>query len=190
MVGKINEVLTFIQNQNKLDKDSNTRNTLGGDITLQTLEYKVRQLVQTPLNTEYGPVRMADLGIQFNRSGLLDFQGEKFEKALTKNFGAVSQFFVGLEDGGDGFANQLDISVKQMTRQEGVVQTRVDGIKRRIRDIDQQIEMKERQVARTEQQLKTKFANLEGSIAKLKAQQASVAGVLGGGGGVLPGLGG
>lgn len=189
MVEKINQTLSFIQEQNKLDKDSDTRSTLGGDITLQTLEYKIRQLVITPLPTEYGNVRIADMGIQFNRSGLLDFNGDKFEKALNENFGAIAQFFVGMEDAGDGFANRLDQTVRAMTRQEGVVQTRVEGIKRRIRDIDRQIENKERQIATTEKSLKDKFAKLEGTIAKLKAQQASVAGALGGGGGLLPGLG-
>ncbi|MGZ3711974.1 MAG: flagellar filament capping protein FliD [Bdellovibrionota bacterium] len=189
VVAKINDVLAFIQGQNKLDKDSNTRTSLGGDITLQTLEYKVRQLVQTPIQTEFGGVRIADLGIQFTRAGMLEFSGEKFEKALTKNFDAVSQFFVGAEDNGNGFASQLDAAVKSMTQDNGVVQSRLDGIKRRIRDYDQQIETKERQVARTEQALKDKFSALEGTIAKLKGQQASVAGTLGGGGGGLPGLG-
>lgn len=188
MVQTLNEVLSFIQKQNTLDKDSNTINTLGGDITLQTLEYKIRQLVLTPLDTEYGGVRMADLGVQFNRNGLLEFNGDKFEKALNESFGAVSQFFVGLEDGGDGFASQLETSVRTMTRQEGVVQTRADGIKRRIRDIDRQIEMKERQIANTERTLKEKFSKLEGTIAKLKSQQAYVQSTLGGSS-VLPGLG-
>ncbi len=188
MVQKLNEVLGFIQNQNKLDEKSDTRNTLGGDVTLQTLEFKVRQLVQTPLGTEYGPIRMADMGVMFNRAGLLDFNGDKFEALLNKNFGAVSQFFVGLEDGGDGFANQLSNTAQSMTRQEGVVQSRVDGIQRRIRDIDRQIENKERQIATTERALKEKFAKLESTMAKLKSQQASVQGALGGGS-ILPGLG-
>lgn len=188
MVQKLNETLSFIQGQNKLDKDSNTKNSLGGDITLQTLEYKIRQLVTTPLETEFGNVRLADMGIQFNRSGLLDFNGDKFEKNLNENFNAVAQFFVGLEDAGDGFANRLDGTVRSMTRDEGVVHSRLEGIKRRIRDIDQQIEMKERQIANTERALKDKFSKLEGTIAKLKAQQASVQGALGGGS-LLPGLG-
>ncbi len=190
MAQKINEVLSFIQNQNKLDKDSNTRNTLGGDITLQTLEYKVRQMIITPLATEYGPIRMADLGVQFNRNGLLDVNGDKLEKVLNENFGAVSQFFVGLDDGGDGFANRLEVMARSMTRQDGVMHSRLDGIKRRIRDIDNQIENKERQIASTERNLKDKFSKLEGTIAKLKAQQASVAGAVGGGGGLLSSLGG
>ncbi len=189
LVQKLNEVLSFVQSQNKLDKDSNTRNTLGGDVTLQTLEYKVRQLVTTPIDTEFGGVRIADLGVQFNRGGLLDLNGDKLEKIMNENFNAVSQFFVGIEDGGEGFANQLNTTVKSMTKEEGVVRSRVDGIKRRIQDIDRQIETKERQIEKTEQNLKEKFAKLEGTIAGLKAQQASVAGTLGGGGGALPGIG-
>ncbi len=188
MVQKLNEVLGFIQNQNTLDKDSNTANTLGGDITLQTLEYKIRQLVQTPMATEYGNIRMADMGIVFNRNGLLEFNGDKLERLLNENFGAVSQFFVGVEDGGDGFANQISNTAQSMTRQEGVVQSRVEGIQRRIRDIDRQIENKERQIATTERALKEKFAKLESTMAKLKSQQASMQNALGGSS-ILPGLG-
>jgi flagellar hook-associated protein 2 len=122
--------------------------------------------------------------VQFTRAGLLELNGDKLEKAMSQNFEAVSQFFVGTEDGGNGFASQLDVAVKSMTKDEGVVRSRVDGIKRRIKDIDSQIETKERQIEKIEQNLKEKFAKLEGTIANMKAQQASVAG-LGGGGGLL-----
>jgi flagellar hook-associated protein 2 len=190
IVGKINEVLSFIQSQNKLDKDSNTTNTLGGDITLQTLEYKIRTMVQTPLETSEGPVRLGELGVQFNRNGLLDFNGDKLDKVLAKNSSAVAEFFAGNEDGSEpGFSNRIADTVKALTQENGIVRSRVDGIKRRIKDIDQQIETKEQQLARQEENLKDKFSKLEGTIANLKAQQASVAGTLGGGGGALPGLG-
>lgn len=182
MVNKINEVLGFIQKQNQLDEKSDTRRTLGGDITLQTLEYKIRTFVTTPLMTEYGPVKAADLGVQFNREGTLNFSPDKFERMLSQNFGAVSQFFVGMEDAGDGFANQLDRTVRNMTRQEGVVASRLDGLKRRISDIDRQIEQKERSVARSEQALKDKFSKLEGTIANMKAQQSQMQQALGGAG--------
>lgn len=181
LVKTLNEVLGFIQGQNKLDKDSDTKSTLGGDITLQTLEYKVRTLVQSPIETEFGNIKMSDLGIVFNRSGLLDFKSEKLEKIISENFPAVSQFFVGMEDAGDGFASRLDKSVRSLTQQEGVVQSRVEGIQRRIRDLDRQIENKERQVTNTEKALKERFSKLESTMAKLKAQQASVQGTLGGG---------
>jgi len=188
VVQKLNEVLQFVQNQNKIDKDTNTRVTLGGDITLQTLEYKIRQLVITPIQTEYGGVRFADLGVQFNRQGLLDFKQEKLDHILAANFDAVSQYFVGMEDGGDGFARRLDEACRTMTRDSGVVNSRVEGIKARIKDIDQQIERKERHIEKTAEILKNKFAQLESNMAKLRGQQNQVAAALGGGNSVLPGM--
>lgn len=182
MVGKLNEVLGFIQKQNKLDDKSDTRRTLGGDITLQTLEYKIRNLVQTPMATEFGRVRMQDLGVQFTRDGTLEFKADKFERKLNENFDAVAQFFVGATDAGDGFANQLDASVRALTRPQGVVSSRIEGLRHRIDDIDNQIDRKERQITRTEQALKDKFSKLEGTIGKMKAQQGQVQQALGGGG--------
>lgn len=182
MVGKLNEVLGFIQKQNKLDEKSDTKRTLGGDITLQTLEYKVRTLVQTPMATEFGNIRMQDLGVQFTRDGTLEFKGDKFERKLNENFDGVAQFFVGLTDAGDGFASQLENSVRALTRPMGVVASRIDGIKHRIDDINDQIDRKERAVARSEQALKDKFSALEGTMAKMKAQQGQMQQALGGGG--------
>ena len=188
VIDKINQVLGFIQQQNNLDKDSNTTNTLGGDITLQMLEYKIRQMVITPLPTEGGYVRLSDVGISFNRGGTLQLQEEKLDKALNTNFEAVAQFFTGIEDDGKGFSGQLKDVVASLTRSNGAVQSRVDGIKNRIRDIDRQIEMKQRQVEQAANNIKEKFAKLESTMANLRSQQAQAA-ALGGGGGLLPGLG-
>lgn len=182
VVQNINEVLSFIQDQNKLDKDSNTRDTLGGDVTLQTLEYKVRNLVMTPLPTQFGHIRLGDMGIQFNKTGLLSIDDGKLDRILNENFDAVAQYFTGIDDDGTGFSAKLGDTIKHMTQAQGVVASRSEGIKRRIKDIDRQIETKERQVANTERTLKEKFSKLEATIAKLKGQQASASATLGGGG--------
>ncbi len=184
MVDKINETLKFVQDQNKLDKDSNTRNSLGGDVTIQNLEFKIRSLITAPRETEFGGFRLADLGITFNRTGLLDIKEEKMEKAVSDNFNMVSQFFTGIEDDGTGFATELKDTITGITQSNGLIQSRVDGIKNRIKDIDHQIEMKERQITTTEQNLKEKFAKLEGTIAQMKSQGAALQS-LGGGGGLL-----
>ena len=182
VVKNINEVLSFIQDQNKLDKDSNTINTLGGDVTLQTLEYRMRGLIQNPLPTEIGSMRLADMGIRFAKTGLLVIEDGKLDAALNQNFDAVAQFFTGINDDDTGFSSQLSETIRGMTQANGVVASRSDGIKRRIRDIDRQIETKERQVANTERTLKEKFSKLESTIAKLKGQQAATGATLGGGG--------
>lgn len=189
LVEKMNQVLRFAQDQNKLDKDSNTKNTMGGDITLQTMEYKLRNLVLNPQYTEFGALRMSDLGVTFQRDGLLKVDEGKLDSALNKNFQMVAQFFTGAEDDGTGFTSNLKLAVSQLTQQNGVVHSRAEGIKRRIQEIDKQIENKERVLARSEQNIKDKFARLESSMAALKGQQNYVQSALGGGG-LLPNLGG
>lgn len=188
LVEKVNAVLGFIQQQNKLDKDSDTKNTLGGDITLQNLEYKIRNLILTPRETEYGNVRLGDLGITFTRDGLLQIDEKKLGATLNGNFEGVAQFFTGITDTNDGFIGSLQATMSSLTKMNGMVFTRSDGIKKRIQDIDRQIENKERQVARSEQDLKAKFAKLESTMGELKAKQASVQSTLGGAS-LLPGLG-
>ena len=58
LVQKINEVLSFVINQNKLDADSDTSRTLGGDSTIQSLESRFRTIVLAPVMTEFGISRL------------------------------------------------------------------------------------------------------------------------------------
>ena len=51
LVVTINEVIAFIKEQNALDESSDTSQTLGGDITLQTLESKIRSTIFKTVHT-------------------------------------------------------------------------------------------------------------------------------------------
>src|SRR5262249_34580513 len=77
-VDAYNAVLSFIQSQNALNKDSDTTQTLGGDGLLRTVEMRLRSIIQNP---QYGtgPISMiAQLGVQFNRNGTLEYSEDKF----------------------------------------------------------------------------------------------------------------
>jgi flagellar hook-associated protein 2 len=139
--------------------------------------------------TQSGNIRLGDMGITFNRNGLLDVNANKLTQSLSSNFHGIAQFFTGLSDANDGFVSRLQATLSSLTQNRGMVQSRSEGIKNRIKDIDRQIETKERQVARTEESLKEKFSKLEGTIGTLKSKQASVQATLGGGN-LMPSLGG
>ena len=65
IVTNINDVISFIKEQNTMDETTDTSRTLGGDITLQTLESKIRstifQTVQTDWLEYYKPVYSAHI---------------------------------------------------------------------------------------------------------------------------------
>lgn len=184
VVEKLNEILSFIQNQNTIDESTDTSKTLGGDVTLQNLEGLIRKMVMEPFPTEDGQMRFSDMGVEFQRNGLLQVNENKLKNAVTSRFEAVAEYFAGINDNGKGFVGRISGALKGYTQFGGLVSSRQEGIKRRIEDIDRQIENKQRSIEKSRETLEQKFAALEGTMARLKSQQAQVSSTLGSSGGL------
>ncbi len=181
-VDSMNAVLQFIQSQNKLDKTSDTTQTLGGDGLLRTVENRFRQLIQNPQYGVKGNIKtMSEIGIRFTRAGILELDQKKFETILGGNADAVHSFLVG-----DGFNTGFVPSLKRdigalLNSAYGPIATRKKGLQEKISDFDQRIEQKEKQLEKKETQLREKFSRLEETMSRLKAQGSQVS-ALGGGG--------
>lgn len=180
LITKINEVLKFIKEQNSLDAHSDTSKTLGGDITLQTLESRIRTAVFTDIQTTEGPRRVGDLGLTFQRNGLLQLDEKKFQNMLSQNYKVISQVLRGAytkENGQTkGFMDHLDDLVRNTLQQpNGLLPSRKGGFRSNISQIDRQIENKERMLTQKERNLKDKFARLEGTISKIRSSGAGLA---------------
>ena len=184
LVTDVNEIIKFIKEQNALDESSDTSRTLGGDITLQTLESRLRSTVFANVATEFGAKRIGDLGLTFQRTGLLELDKDKFQAELNKNVKMVGQVINGMYslEGGkvNGFVDNLDTLVTQALRKpNGILSSRKDGLDSKIRQIDRRIETKERQIKTKEAHLKQKFARLEETISRIKTQGSGLAGLSG-----------
>ncbi len=193
LVKAVNKVFEFIHAQNKMDETTDTSQTLGGDITLQTIESRLRAAVFTPVVTKTGSKRLSDIGVSFQKDGQLTLDSAKFENMIANDFNTVSEILTGtysLETGKqkgifDNLGDMVDYALRAQT---GVIDSRKNGFQSRITQIDRQIENKERVVAQKEQNLKQKFARLEETISKLKSQGGGLA-ALGGSGPQIPQLG-
>ena len=182
-VDGMNGVLQFIQAQNKLDKATDTSKTLGGDGLLRSVETRMRAVVQNPQYGVKGKITVLNqIGITFNRNGLLDFDQKKFNAVLNADAPSVQQFLVG-----DGFSTGFISSVKRevntlLNPAFGPVATRSKSLKQKIGSIDERIETKMRQLDKKEQTLKDKFSRLEENMSRLKSQGSQMAAMGGGGG--------
>lgn len=180
LVDAINGVLEFVNKQNKLDAQSDTSRTLGGDTALVTIESRLRRLVFESFgvneNDEDAVMRLSDIGIEFEKTGMLAFKEEKFKKVMTDNFDAVAMFFTGEGNFVDKIKNITDGFLRPET---GAVTTREKGIRDRIRALDDQISMKERNLERREQSLKRQFSQLEGLLQNMQGQQAYLSQAMG-----------
>lgn len=182
LVDNINKAIKFIKDQNSLSEKSDTSQSLGGDLTLQTIESRIRTLMFTSFETKSGPMRMGDLGVSFQRDGMLKFDQTKFEGALSKNYKLVSNTLVGIyrEDGtkSDGFIDRLEkVTSDLLALPGGPLPNRKKGLQTNIDQIDRQIATRQRMIDRKEEILKSKFARLEETIAKIRGQGAGLAGL-------------
>jgi flagellar hook-associated protein 2 len=186
LVDKLNGVFQFINQQNQIDEKSDTRNTFGGDTGLQTIEYRMRNMMHEGFGAgsedkgNFHVVHMSDIGVEFDKAGSLGFNENKFEKALERDFDGVSEAITGSM----GFAFQMRSVLDGYTRpQTGSLAVREQGFNTRIRQIDNQIADKQRLLDRRQQTLTEQYARLEASLGKLQQQQQYLAATLPGAGG-------
>lgn len=181
LIDNINNVLKFIKEQNTLSEKSDTSSTLGGDLTLQTIESRLRSTIFTPVQTEKGPMRIGDLGITYQREGFLKFDQAKFESVLAADYKSVAQVLTGIYGPNgktDGFIDNLEkTSLQLLAQPNGALVTRSRGLKTNIDQIDRQIATRQRMIDQKEEILKARFARLEETISKIRGQGAGLAGM-------------
>lgn len=185
LVDNVNEVLKFIKEQNALDEATDTSSTLGGDLTLQTLESRIRSAVFQDVSTEAGLRKIGELGLKFQRNGLLALDQEKFQTQIDKNYKSAVQLITGRytqEEGKiSGFIDNLEnMASNSLRRPGGVLSSRKEGLKSQIDQIDRRIANRQRHIERKEKVLKEKFARLEETISRIQSQGSGLAGLAGG----------
>lgn len=146
---------------------------------LQSLQGRIHTAVFKDIATEFGYKRASDIGLSFNREGLLDFDDKKFQAQISENYNLVAQVLTGniTEEGkSEGFMDNLNSMVGMALRvPDGLVQSRKKTLQSNIEQIDRRISQKQKQIEEKEKNLKDKFARLEGTISKIRSQGAGVA---------------
>jgi flagellar hook-associated protein 2 len=186
VVNQINGILDFINKQNQIDEKSDTRTTFAGDTSLQSMEFRIRNLLHEAFpiieegSDEIRLMWMSDLGIEFNRSGQLTMNEKKLQQMMEKDFYGVAEAIAGEK----GFAAQMRSVFATYTRPgSGLLATREQGLKRRLNEIDRQIEQKERIIERRAASLTEQFSRLQSTLGNMQQQQQYVAASLGATGG-------
>jgi flagellar hook-associated protein 2 len=189
LIDQLNQVLQFIVKQNTIDAKSDTTTTFAGDVSLQSMEYQIRNLihrgfsVQLPDAEEPTAVYMNQIGIEFDKTGQLSFKEDKFNKVMEKDFDAIAMSITGPT----GFANQLRALFDTYTRiQNGTLSIKEQGIRSRIGQIDDQIDQKTRALDQRKQNITAQFSRLEATVGNLQRQQQYLSAALPNAGGGNP----
>ncbi len=180
IVTAVNGVLGFIQDQNKMDKDTPGKRTLGGDYGIRMAESRLRSVIQQNFTGSYeGPNRvkiMADMGIEFQKTGQLSFDEKKFAAALDANFDEVVSVLTG--DGRAGFIGQLsNVLASFTTPQTGLLANQKTTYQEKVQRMNDDIARKEKALERKADVLKDKLAKAQGAMNQLQSQQGAIGGI-------------
>ena len=181
MVDSLNSVLQFLEEQSNIDETTDTTRTLGGDILIQTVGSRLRSAIFQEVPTVYGKKRLGDLGITFTREGLLQFDSNKFEAMVNKNYDLVKQTLSGhfseedeiMIDG--GIKNLLKTIDQLLSMPAGPLASRKKSLDNKIDQINRRIDNKEKMIKQKESSLKDKFGRLEETMARIRTQGAGLA---------------
>lgn len=189
LVDNLNQVLQFIIKQNTVDRSTDTTSTFAGDSTLQTLEFRLRNLLHQEVrvggteSAEGGKAKsffVHQIGIEFDKTGALSFKEDKFNKFVDQNFETVAEALSGPK----GLVDLLRNTLEAYTRPgNGILTNKERGIHTRMDAIDQQIDQKTGYLDRKREALVNQFAKLEATLGNLQKQQQYLSAALPGAGG-------
>lgn len=178
LVENLNQIFSFVQEQNKLDKDTPTQKTLGGDYGIRIAEDRVRTaLMDAGFAMDGRSARvLSDVGIQFNKNGTLNFDEKKFENALNKDFDQVADLLAG--DGATyGLIPKLNRALNSISSTgAGILSNQKDNYTNQVRDLQKNIDDKQAATAKKLEALKGKLARAQSAMAKLQGQSTSFGG--------------
>ena len=141
--------------------------TLQGESLLLGIETRVRQAFSNRLqvagsNFSY----LFDVGLSFDRDGILSLDADKFTQAIDDDFNGVVQIFT---DPDNGFAQSLDSVLSSYLDTGGLIQARTDGLSESRSQIDDDIDRIEGRVVLTEARLRRQYTALDTLVNQLNA---------------------
>jgi flagellar hook-associated protein 2 len=160
----------FVDAYNKvLSTVADLRNgQLSGDSTLRSIESRMRSVLNTPpsgLTGTFGA--LSQLGIKTNStSGRLELDEGDLGAALETDFAAVAQLFANDDQ---GYAFRFDVLAGDFLADDGLIDSRVDGLDSRVRRLEDSQSELERRLDLREVALRRQYAALDQLVGSLQS---------------------
>ena len=144
--------------------------TLSGENTLLNIESRTRELFSRSFNDSSANINyLFQLGLSFDRDGILSFDAEEFDAAVATDFSDIQNIFTNSDN---GFIPLLEDVLEGYTESEGILTARTDGLNDEKEGIDEDIERIELRLENTEARLRAQFGALDSLLSQLNSTSA------------------
>lgn len=142
-------------------------NALSGENTILNIESRVRSLFSNTYNDSSSNINyLFQIGLSFDRDGILSFDSEKFDEQIGNNIGEIQSLFTNADT---GFIPSLEDLIESYTDSDGIISNRTDGLNTEKTSIDDDIERLELRLESTEARLRARFASLDTLVSQLNS---------------------
>ncbi len=188
-VDAFNEVMTFINDQNRFSEEGGASGELFGDSALASVRGALRTALfsidlSTVLADTEGYSTLGLIGIELQNDGTLQIDDAVFDEKLAGNLDLFAEFFLhqpATPTGRGGILLEIDEAIENLTRGgttgggeaiAGLFDGRRNAINALVRDIDDEIDRREFNLDKLQESLVARFSALENVLAGLNAQAA------------------
>lgn len=171
LVTTYNELEKTIGNLSRYDAANKQAAVLTGDSTVRMIQSRVRALLNGSQSAAGGISSLSELGISFQKDGTLALDNSKLSAVLDDPDKNIAAFFTTQAGDGvtsvEGFASRLSELIDGMTRSDGLINSRMDGINSMIKGIGKQRDALGHRLEEIEKRLRTQFTALDTMIASM-----------------------
>jgi len=172
-----NEALQEIDANSGYDADTGVAGSLNGVSAFKNLRSTLNNILSTTvsgLGTEYG--NLAEIGLSFDRSGLLSMDQSVLDAALASNLEDVQALFVGdAVEGIDGIATMLDDALVDITKSSGgLISSETERVQAVVDRLDDQIDRANDLLDARYALLEKQFVQLDSLLNNLQSQGSAL----------------
>jgi flagellar hook-associated protein 2 len=164
-----NDINKQITELTAYDSSSGTGSVLTGDATVRAIQTQLRNVFTNAIpGTASNLSTLSAAGIQFQKDGSLSVDSDKLDKILADPKNNIGALFATSDSGIKGYASRLNDVVKAMVfGNDGLLNTRVDGINTTIKNINAQKAAMNAHLAEVEKRYNAQFTALDTAIASM-----------------------
>jgi flagellar hook-associated protein 2 len=164
-----NELNKLVAEQTKYDAASKTAGTLQGDSTAVSIPSQMRSLLAGSSGASAMFTRLAEVGFDVQTDGSIKLDETKLANGMA-NLGEMKKLFSNSDlatPANNGIATQLRVMADRVLGVEGSINTRSEGLRKRIDLNKSRQEMLEDRIAMTEKRLRAQYTALDRQMASL-----------------------
>lgn len=145
---------------------------LANDSSLRSIESRLSSVLQTSAGIGGTFSYLTEIGVSLDRNGKMQVDAARLGDALSINPSAVIGLFTHATE---GFPTRLKDAADSLTRSDGLIAGREEGLNGRVRSLEDQQQRLERRLAMVEKNLRAQFTALDTLVSQLQSTGAFLA---------------